>query len=98
MNWLSSIVFLSVSISITPATAQLPCFERNSLRGYLVEEYAEKPVSAGIVDNGYLIEVFNSLKNDLWVIIMTSPDKTACIMATGHNWRMRSPALPEKNL
>ncbi|MEH6405331.1 MAG: hypothetical protein V7750_18305 [Sneathiella sp.] len=96
MKWFSVIAFIGILTSLTPAFAQASCFNHEKLKDYLVNEYAEESVSAGIVENGFLLEVFNNVKNDLWVLIMTSPDKTSCIMATGRNWRSREPVSAEK--
>jgi|GEM_PF-4624257 len=98
MNWLSIIAFLSVFTIITPSVAELTCLERQSLTSYLAEEFSEIPVSAGIVDNGFLIEVFYNPKKDRWVIVMTSPDETSCVMATGAKWRMKNPVIPSDDL
>lgn len=98
MNWLSLFSFLGVVVTVAPVQAQIQCFERDTLKSYLKGEYADKPVSAGIVDNGHLMEVFSSPKNDLWVIVMTSPGKTSCVMATGQKWRVRLSPLPRENL
>ena len=75
------------------AEAQRVCAPRDSLVSHLGERFGEVPTARGLTAAGTVIEVLASA-GESWTIIVTSPDGTACIVATGQAWSPVSPIRP----
>ena len=77
------------------ANAQTMCAPWEKLAANLKAEYAEKPISNGIVNNGSLIQVFAS-KNGSWSLVMTDPRGISCLIATGESWENMPEEIEEE--
>jgi hypothetical protein len=75
---------LGITIS-TSATAQTMCNKRDTFLDSLKEGYSEAPVAMGLVSNGSVLEVLASKKGS-WTIIVTMPNGTSCVVASGDAW------------
>ena len=62
--------------------------------GVLEGRYQEQPVAVGITSGGGLLEVLSSPSGSSWTIIITSPRGMACVVSTGHGWRVLEPEWP----
>jgi hypothetical protein len=64
---------------------QIPifCYPRAPLALYLHEMYQEQAVSRGLVNGGYIMEVWATADGSTWTMVVTAPGGPACIVATG---------------
>jgi hypothetical protein len=71
---------------------QMTCIKRVQLIQHLANQFKEKPIAAGLTENGWLLEVYASREGETWTIAMTMPNGTTCLVASGQEWQ----ALPQK--
>ena len=83
---LISISALAALCTITAASAQNACFERDALVKHLDGKFSEAPIAAGLAANGSVIEVFTSPDGITWTIVLTAPGGNTCVMASGKAW------------
>ena len=82
---------LMATVSMTStAHAQPECFPRSDLVQHLASNYHEQPAAAGLADNGSLLEVFASKDGETWTVVLSMPNGTACLVATGEQWQETS--------
>lgn len=62
------------------------CGTRAELVGKLKNHYSERPVASGLATNGGILEVLTSPTGNSWTIVLTMPNGTSCLIATGENW------------
>jgi hypothetical protein len=75
----------------SPALAQQPlCLAHADITAKLSEQYAEKPISLGIANNGGVLEVLSAPKGKTWTIILTMTNGQSCMIAAGDGWRRRA--------
>jgi len=89
-NLLRSIIAaMAAAAMAAPAAAQQAaqafCDDRKTVISALGENFAERPVSIGIANNGAMVEVFASPEGT-WTIIATLPTGLSCLMAAGEHW------------
>lgn len=84
-----------VYVMTTEASAQAAtCQSRDSLVKLLEDRYSERPVAAGLETSGRLIELFASVENQSWTMVMTEPAGESCVLAVGEHWlEMKQPAI-----
>ena len=80
------VFFALMFVWISPASAQNACFERGALIKHLKGKFNEDPVAAGLAANGSVLEVFTSPEGITWTIVLTQPNGTTCVMASGESW------------
>lgn len=70
--------------SAPAAGQQLPpgCMPQDDVREAFWQKYNERPVARGVLDNGWLFEVFANTDGDFSVFV-TSPVNISCIVASG---------------
>lgn len=73
-----------------PVRAEPQCSPRQVVVDYLLAEFQERPVGAGIANNGGVVEVLTNPDGRSWTVLITMPDGLSCLMAAGHDWQ----ALP----
>jgi len=78
-----------IALLAVPAQAQTRCGPHNDIVGKLDTQFEERQSAAGLANSGDLLEVFTS-KGGSWTILITRPDGTSCLVATGDTW-MESP-------
>lgn len=69
-----------------PAQSQT-CDQRQRVIGHLAAKYKEAPIAIGVTNAGGLVEVLSTGDGQTWTIIVSSPDGTSCLLATGEGWR-----------
>jgi hypothetical protein len=79
-------VALTATIAVS-AEAAGRCGERQGLLERLSETYGEAHVAIGTAANGAILEVLAS-KNGSWTALISRPDGTSCVVATGQNWEV----------
>ncbi len=81
-----------LAASLQPALGQHVCATRADIVKSLQQEYQEAPRAMGMSDTGAIIEVLSAQDGKTWTILMTTPDGTSCVVATGEMWE----PLPEQ--
>ncbi len=76
---------LAVLSFSTAVSAQAICNSRSNFLDNLGKRYAESPTAIGLVSNGSVLEVLSS-ENGSWTIIITQPNGTTCMVASGESW------------
>ena len=80
-------VVLAASVGITAPTQAQICEKRQRVIAHLAAKYKEAPVAIGVTNAGGLVEVLSTGDGQTWTIIVSSPDGTSCLLATGEGWR-----------
>lgn len=75
-----------LSLAVQPAAGQHVCAARSDIVKSLQQEYEETPNAMGMSDSGAVIEVLSARDGKTWTILMTTPDGTSCVIATGEMW------------
>ena len=73
-------VFLS-----TAALAQGICGSRKAALEYLERQYQERPRALGLAANNNVVELLVA-KTGSWTILVTRPNGTSCVVASGEAW------------
>ena len=60
--------------------------DRTKLVRLLGERYGENSVSAGIAQNGSVVELLTNADGSTWTLLMTLPDGSTQVIATGESW------------
>lgn len=68
------------------------CAERAVLTDALAAQYGERFDGGGLRDSQSILEVWVSDETGTWTLLLTQPDGTSCIMASGTGWRDALPA------
>lgn len=68
------------------ASAQA-CSDRTKLVERLAAKYGEVFSGGGLRDSSTVFEIWMSEDTGTWTILVTQANGTACIMASGTNWR-----------
>jgi hypothetical protein len=74
------------TFATSTAMAQTMCNKRDEFLSTLEKGYSEAPVAMGLVSNGSVLEVLAS-DNGSWTIIVTLPNGTSCVVASGEAWQ-----------
>jgi hypothetical protein len=84
---LAALAILGVAASGISASAQSQCGPRQELVKNLGEKYKESPVGRGLTQPGQVLELFAS-QSGSWTMVVTTPNGTSCLIASGENWDM----------
>lgn len=71
------------------------CNTHDRVLTHLAKKYGEVPVAIGVTSTGGLIEVLTSSDGSTWTIIISSPNGTSCLVASGEGWRSMERAMDE---
>ena len=80
-----------------PAAAQSVCMPHAEVKKQLNTRYAEAPVSLGLASNGAVYEVYSTDDGVSWMIVVTMPNGTSCLLANGEAWE-NVPKTPKVSL
>ncbi len=80
------VIWATFDPAAAQTTAQTACTPRSEVAKRLAGDYAEAPVAAGPASSGAVIEVFTSRDGSTWTIVLTRPECTSCLVATGEAW------------
>ena len=64
----------------------LVCNKRSEIMKNLSAKYKEVPAALGMASSGGVLEVMASKGGDTWTVLLTKPDGTSCLVATGNSW------------
>lgn len=65
-----------------------PCAARAQVVERLAERFGETLQSMGLNQRNRLIEIYASDSTGSWTILMTRPDGTSCLVASGELWEV----------
>ncbi len=74
-----------------PAAAQSVCAGRAQVLDYLTRHYSEQRIALGVAGAGGVIELLARPDGGTWTLIVSRPDGSACVLATGEDWQRVSP-------
>lgn len=73
--------------------AQQICADRLGILRHLERNHGESPVGAGLTEGGSVVELLTG-DNGTWTLIVSNPDGTSCLLATGENWQTAPKKIP----
>ena len=76
------------------AQAQANCGARNVITAKLQESFKESHRASGLQDSARLVEFWTSEETGTWTVLITQPNGTSCIAASGRAWVEYPPAAP----
>ncbi|MBL4751347.1 MAG: hypothetical protein JKX71_12335 [Amylibacter sp.] len=69
------------------------CAQRAEMVEKLKIRFGESRQSIGLTPGGQALELFADLENGTWTILLTLPNGTSCMMASGHDYQaVKQPA------
>ncbi len=80
----------AASISPSPAVSQT-LIPHERIVALLEAQYGEAPVARGLVENGWLLEVFASKSGETWTVVLTTPQGMSRIGSAGVAWTELAP-------
>ena len=84
MMFALSFGLLGVIFLISTAHAdQTSCAKRSEVIAELNNRYGKRPQSTGLMPNGHMLETFAHSQTGTWTILITTPDGTSCMIASG---------------
>lgn len=87
--------FFALMAAAADAQGAGNCGPREIVVDRLAQRYGETRQFMGVGLNA-IAELFTSSEAGTWTIIVTTPDRIACIRAQGKSFEMLSESLPEK--
>ncbi len=85
-HFVLALVF-GMAATAPPVMAQaLNCAGRDMVTERLASGYDEKQTGLGLQSENRLVEIWSSEKTGSWTILVTLPDGTSCVLASGANW------------
>ena len=81
------LVLAAVSLPLPALAGQVACSQRDNVLAQLGSKYKEAPKAAGVANNGGLIEVLTSDEGKTWTLILSMPNGTSCLLASGEHWQ-----------
>ena len=84
----------AVTVLLGPVAvqAQTNCAARDKVIATLEGKYGEVFAGGGLQNSSQIYEVWFSEAQGTWTILMTRADGTACVMASGTDWRDALPS------
>jgi len=77
-----------LTITLTANAAHAAnCAERDKVVSKLTSGYGETFAGGGMQNENRIYEVWFSEDKGTWTILMTRPDGSTCVMASGTHWR-----------
>lgn len=83
----ASLLALVLLLDANTARAEPACASHEAVSKQLEQRYAEAPIAMGLANSGKLIQVFASADGGSWTVVVTEPDGTSCIAASGRYWQ-----------
>lgn len=87
---ISASFILGMAVATPPAMAgqhqSQNCGARDVITAKLIKSFGEQHRASGLEDSARLIEFWTSDETGSWTVLITSPDGTSCIAASGRAW------------
>lgn len=87
----ASLLALALLLGANAARAEPACASHEAVSKQLEQRHAEVPIAMGLANNGKLIQVFASADGVSWTVVLTEPDGTSCVAASGRYWQPVTP-------
>ena len=89
IKWLSGAILLGALLGVptTVIAAQMTCGPRTQLLAELAKGFSEAPAAVGLANSGALVEVLTNSDGSTWTIIVSDPNGTSCLVASGESWQ-----------
>ena len=84
---------VAVFLWALPANAAI-CMNKDVMRVFLDERYAEYPIARGLVGDDVMMQLFLS-ERGTWSVIVTNTLGISCINSAGDSWQEIKPPEPE---
>ncbi|PHQ98458.1 MAG: hypothetical protein COB40_00065 [Marinosulfonomonas sp.] len=83
----SALIFGAAALA-PPANAQqhTKCLDRDTMVQILETRYNETLSSVGLQGSSQLLEIWRSEASGSFTVLITNPEGTSCIVASGQNW------------
>ena len=89
--------FAGVVVAANAGFAQgAQCAPRDNVVTHLAEKYGETRRGIGLAGQGTVMEVYAADATGTWTILMTMPNGTACMIASGQGYETVTEELPAK--
>lgn len=72
------------------------CGARDAVLAQLADKYGETRRGIGMAANQSVLEIFAATATGTWTIIVTMPDGSSCLVASGEGYEPVTEALPAK--
>jgi hypothetical protein len=72
------------------------CAARDTVMAHLTDTYGETRRGIGLAGQGAVMEVFAADATGTWTILMTLPNGTSCMIASGQGYEAVMDKLPAK--
>lgn len=83
----ASLLAPALLLGANAARAEPVCASHEAVSKQLEQRYAEAPIAMGLANSGKLVQVFASADGVSWTVVLTEPDGTSCIAASGRYWQ-----------
>lgn len=85
---------IGATLLSVPATAQQPpaCAPLPMIEAELAREYNEARVATAADDRGFILAIYAAADGKTWTAIRVMADGAGCLLGSGSNWRVVSPA------
>ncbi len=72
------------------------CAARDTVMAHLADKYGETRRGIGLAGQGAVMEVYAADATGTWTILMTLPNGTSCMIASGQGYETVTEELPAK--
>jgi len=87
----ASALAVTTVLSVDGAAAAGRCTDQDKVARLLQDKHDENPVSLGLASSGKLVQVFSTEDGATWTLVLTDPDGTSCVVASGRYWQTVAP-------
>ena len=94
MMFAMSFGFAALILATQNAFAAPNCAERSFVLNELGVKYRETRRALGLAANNAVMEMFASAESGSWTLIVTMPDGTTCLVASGNGFEAVTDPLP----
>ena len=94
MIFAMSFGFAALILATQNAFAAPNCAERSFVLNELAGKYRETRRTIGLAANNTMMEMFASPDTGTWTLIVTVPDGTTCLVASGNGFESVTENLP----
>ncbi len=90
-----SLGFAGLILATQASLAQAAqCAPRDTVTAHLTDKYGETRRGIGLAGQGAVMEVYAADATGTWTILMTLPNGTTCMIASGQGYESTSEELP----
>lgn len=83
---------IAMTLAAPAAEARFSCAPRDVVLQRLEQDFRERPVGAGLVAGGQMVELLIS-RDGTWTLVVTGPNGVSCMVAVGDSWEWQLPQL-----